>query len=129
MTTRFTWLTGAALVAAVSVWVGVPGHAAEGDEITGVVTSASGPEEGVWVIAETDDLPARFIKTVVTGDGGRFLIPELPPRGTRSGSVGMAWQIRPRSTLSQVRISHSKPGWPPMMSRQPRSIRPTIGTR
>ena len=55
MTARFRLLAGAAFVAAVSIWVGVPGDAAESAEITGVVTSASGPEEGVWVIAETDD--------------------------------------------------------------------------
>ena len=79
MTARFTWVLGATFVAALSMWVGVPGHAAESGAITGVVTSASGPEEGVWVIAETDDLEARLVKTVVTGDGGRFLIPELPP--------------------------------------------------
>ncbi len=51
----------------------------EGGDVTGVVRSAGGPEEGVWVIAETDDLATRFIKSVVTGDGGRFLIPDLPP--------------------------------------------------
>ena len=37
-----------------------------------------GPEAGVWVIAETKDLPTGFIKTVVTNDQGRFLVPELP---------------------------------------------------
>src|SRR5688500_7470072 len=46
--------------------------------ITGVVQGASGPEVGVWVIAETKDLPTNFIKIVVTGDGGRFTVPELP---------------------------------------------------
>ena len=46
--------------------------------ITGVVTSDQGPEEGVWVIAETSDLATTFRKTVVTGDGGKFLVPELP---------------------------------------------------
>jgi hypothetical protein len=46
--------------------------------ITGVVTSAKGPETGVWVIAETDDLPTRFRKIVVTDDRGRYLLPELP---------------------------------------------------
>ena len=46
--------------------------------ITGVVTSAAGPEAGVWVIAETADLPTKFRKIVVTGDDGRFLLPELP---------------------------------------------------
>ena len=46
--------------------------------ITGVVTSESGPEAGVWVIAETDDLNTKFRKIVVTNDAGRFLLPELP---------------------------------------------------
>jgi hypothetical protein len=46
--------------------------------ITGVVTSESGPEAGVWVIAETDDLNTKFRKIVVTTDAGRFLLPELP---------------------------------------------------
>ena len=39
---------------------------------------ASGPEAGVWVIAETKDLPTNFIKIVVTDDQGRFMLPELP---------------------------------------------------
>ena len=39
-------------------------------DIGGVVTSANGPEAGVWVIAETTDLPTRYIKEVVT-DGWR----------------------------------------------------------
>src|ERR1051325_6066620 len=47
-------------------------------DIGGVVTSPHGPEAGVWVIAETTDLPTRYIKEVVTDDRGRYLIPELP---------------------------------------------------
>jgi hypothetical protein len=46
--------------------------------ITGTVQGASGPEAGVWVIAETKDLPTNFIKIVVTDDRGRFMLPELP---------------------------------------------------
>ena len=46
--------------------------------LSGVVTSAQGPEAGVWVIAETDDLPTKFAKIVVTADNGRYLIPDLP---------------------------------------------------
>ena len=46
--------------------------------IVGQVRSDNGPEEGVWVIAETADLPTRFTKIVVTGEGGRFLLPDLP---------------------------------------------------
>src|SRR5579871_3548343 len=44
----------------------------------GVVTGAKGPEAGVWVIAETSDLPTKFAKIVVTDDRGRYLIPDLP---------------------------------------------------
>src|ERR1700743_341031 len=46
--------------------------------LSGVVTSAKGPEAGVWVIAETKDLPTRFIKIVVTDDQGRYVLPQLP---------------------------------------------------
>jgi len=52
--------------------------AVDNDDIGGVVTGASGPEAGVWVIAETTDLPTKFSKTVVTDDRGRYLIPDLP---------------------------------------------------
>ena len=48
------------------------------DELGGIVSSASGVEAGVWVIAETTDLPTRYIKEVVTNDQGRYLIPSLP---------------------------------------------------
>ena len=44
----------------------------------GVVTSANGPEAGVWVIAETTDLPTKYAKMVVTDDQGRYVLPELP---------------------------------------------------
>jgi hypothetical protein len=50
----------------------------DGDDIAGVVTGAKGPEAGVWVIAETSDLPTRFVRIVVTDDRGRYLIPDLP---------------------------------------------------
>jgi hypothetical protein len=50
----------------------------DSDDIGGVVTSANGPEAGVWVIAETTDLPTKFVKIVVTDNQGRFLIPDLP---------------------------------------------------
>ena len=47
-------------------------------DLGGVVTSANGPEAGVWVIAETTDLPTKFAKIVVTDDRGRYLMPDLP---------------------------------------------------
>src|SRR3954453_20173295 len=52
--------------------------AIDNDDIGGVVRSASGPEAGVWVIAETTELPTKFAKMVVTDDQGRYVIPDLP---------------------------------------------------
>ncbi len=40
--------------------------------------SAKGPEAGVWVIAEAKDLPAHYVKSVVTDDQGRYVMPALP---------------------------------------------------
>jgi hypothetical protein len=51
--------------------------------LSGVVRSSQGPEAGVWVIAETKDLPTNFIKIVVTDDQGRFMVPELPAANYR----------------------------------------------
>src|SRR5258708_26190729 len=48
------------------------------DAIGGVVSSTNGPEAGVWAIAETTDLPTKFVKIVVTDDGGRYVLPQLP---------------------------------------------------
>jgi len=48
------------------------------DDIGGVVTGPSGPEAGVWVIAETSDLPTLFNRIVVTDDEGRYVVPDLP---------------------------------------------------
>jgi len=64
--------------------VGLRGQVASGsvavdnDDIGGVVTGPRGPEAGVWVIAETTDLPTKFNRTVVTDDQGRYLVPDLP---------------------------------------------------
>ncbi len=52
--------------------------AVDGDDIGGVVRSSKGAEAGVWVIAETKDLPTPFVKIVVTDDQGRYLLPDLP---------------------------------------------------
>jgi streptogramin lyase len=48
------------------------------DDIGGVVRGPGGPEAGVWVIAETTDLPTKFARIVVTDDFGRYVIPDLP---------------------------------------------------
>jgi hypothetical protein len=77
---------GAAVVVATAAsWVTLDARQAaadavriDADDIGGVVTGPKGPEAGVWVIAETTDLPTRFSKTVVTDDRGRYLVPDLP---------------------------------------------------
>src|SRR5882672_85697 len=52
--------------------------AIDNDDIGGVVTGAQGPEAGVWVVAETRSTPTRLIKSVVTDDRGRYVVPDLP---------------------------------------------------
>ncbi|HEV8318976.1 MAG TPA: hypothetical protein VGQ10_16285 [Vicinamibacterales bacterium] len=92
MTTRVSRAIVVVLLSGVAVWAGPSslarqrdsGAAAiDPDDIGGVVTSAKGPEAGVWVIAEATTLPTRFRKIVVTDDRGRYVVPDLP-RGTYS---------------------------------------------
>jgi len=66
-----TGFAGAAFAAAASVQI-------DSDDIGGVVMGAKGPEAGVWVIAETLDLPTKFSRVVATDDRGRYVIPDLP---------------------------------------------------
>jgi hypothetical protein len=68
----------AALVAVAVASCGEQQGAQDGPDIQGVVTGPNGPEAGVWVIAETRDLPTPYAKIVVTDDQGRYLIPDLP---------------------------------------------------
>jgi streptogramin lyase len=68
----------AALMAFASPPAGAQQVAIDNDDIGGVVTGPKGPEAGVWVIAETRDLPVRYITIVVTDDQGRYVIPDLP---------------------------------------------------
>ncbi len=80
---------GAAVIA-VAACLGAPSASVQAQQSTaaavtvgasdlgGVVTSANGPEAGVWVVAETTDLPTKFAKMVVTDDRGRYVLPELP---------------------------------------------------
>src|ERR1700736_3991792 len=79
---------GVASIALAAVLAGVPaqlsaqqappGVTIGATDLGGVVTGPNGPEAGVWVIAETKDLPTRFAKMVVTDDQGRYLVPDLP---------------------------------------------------
>src|ERR1051325_10994457 len=91
MRTKKLWLWSAAVFAAAIIAAcatdmsdkgGAPTRTAsiqiDKDDIGGTVTGPNGPEAGVWVIAETRELPTRFARIVVTDDRGRYLIPDLP---------------------------------------------------
>ena len=79
---------GVALVALAAALAGAPAQLSAqqappgvnigATDLGGVVTGPNGPEAGVWVIAETKDLPTRFAKIVVTDDQGRYVLPDLP---------------------------------------------------
>jgi len=51
------------------------------DDVAGIVVSLKGPEAGVWVIAETTELPTKFVRIVVTNEDGRYVLPDLPTVG------------------------------------------------
>ena len=75
------WFILPGLVGIVLVQFGCTGPTPEESasvELGGVVMGSSGPEAGVWVVAETPDLGTGFQKIVVTNDDGRFLVPDLP---------------------------------------------------
>ncbi len=85
MTTRQRLCLTVAALAMVGLLAGAPlplraqtAVAIDNDDIGGVVTGPNGPEAGVWVIAETTDLPTRYAKMVVTDDQGRYVVPDLP---------------------------------------------------
>ena len=68
--------------------------------VAGVVTSNIGPEAGVWVIAETNDLATLYSKTVVTDDQGRYLIPDLPQANYEVWVRGYGLVDSPRTNAS-----------------------------
>ncbi|MGH8649973.1 MAG: carboxypeptidase-like regulatory domain-containing protein, partial [Burkholderiales bacterium] len=68
----------ALLAACAALQSGDSGVSVGNNDLGGLVSGASGPEAGVWVIAETTDLPTKFAKIVVTDDRGRYLMPDLP---------------------------------------------------
>ncbi len=99
-------------------------------DLGGVVTSANGPEAGVWVIAETTDLPTKFVKIVVTDDQGRYVLPELPKANydvwVRGYGLVDSPKIevgaRPHRQSHRDSLRRARP-------RRPNIIRRSIGTR
>jgi hypothetical protein len=83
------------------------------DDIGGVVSSAKGPEAGVWVIAETTDLPTRYIKEVVTDDRGRYLIPDLPKAKYSVWARGYGLVDSPKAQTEPGKLVDLKPSIAP----------------
>jgi hypothetical protein len=99
-----------------AVWLGrgtaqqAPGEPKiQADDIGGVVTSSKGPEAGVWVIAETTDLPTRYIKEVVTDDRGRYVIPDLPKANYSVWARGYGLVDSPKAQTAPGKLVDLKP--------------------
>jgi hypothetical protein len=105
--TLYAGVAAVSLAAVVAGWpsrVGAQQAPIGPADIGGVVTSASGPEAGVWVIAETTGLgTGRYAKIVVTDDQGRYLLPALPP-----GAQYNVW-VRGFGLVDSPRVS-ARPG-------------------
>ncbi len=103
--------------------------AIDNDDIGGVVSGPNGPEAGVWVIAETTDLPTRYTKSVVTDDQGRYVIPDLPTANYQVWVRGYGLvdspkvRAKPGQTLNHTAV-------PAPNEQRPRTIiRRSTGTR
>jgi hypothetical protein len=85
------------------------------NDIAGTVSGPSGPEAGVWVIAETRDLPTPFARIVVTDDQGRYLLPDLPNASYAVWVRGYGLvdspkrQARPGTTLNLTAVAAPNP--------------------
>jgi streptogramin lyase len=77
------WRVAAAALLAAGCATESPILELDDDDIGGVVTSSNGPEAGVWIVAETDELETMFARIVVTDDEGRYVVPDLPAASYR----------------------------------------------
>src|SRR5438132_8690289 len=98
-TLRILSFLGIAAVAAAQ-----PAIRAGSASIGGLVTSTKGPEAGVWVIAETSDLPTKYAKIVVTDDRGRYLLPDMPKANYRVWVRGYGLVDSPKVQASPGRL-------------------------
>jgi hypothetical protein len=82
-----------------------PAVVLDADDIGGVVSGPNGPEAGVWVIAETTDLPTRFARMVVTDDRGRYVVPDLPKAHYTLWARGYGLVDSAKATACQGKLS------------------------
>ena len=77
--------------------------AIDADDLGGVVTGPKGPEAGVWVIAETTDLPTDSRGSSSPTIAAAMCSPICRRRPTTSGCAATAWSIRRRSRARPAR--------------------------
>src|SRR5277367_1944231 len=121
-----------------------PGYVSPPGYISGTVQGEKGPEAGVWVIAETKDLPTNFIKIVVTDDRGRFVLPELPtanykvwvrgygivdssPVDAKPGATGVALKVTSAKTPQEAAKVYPGNYWLSLMEPPDKSLFPGTG--
>jgi len=85
----------------------------DNDDIGGVVASDKGVEAGVWVIAETTDLPTKFVKIVVTDDRGRYVLPDLPKANYNVWARGYGLVDSPKVQTAPGKMVNLKPAVAP----------------
>jgi hypothetical protein len=122
-----------------------PGYVSPPGYISGTVQGEKGPEAGVWVIAETKDLPTNFIKIVVTDDRGRFVLPELPtanykvwvrgygivdssPVDEKPGSTNVALKVTSAKTPQEAAKVYPGNYWLSLLEPPDKSLFPGTGT-
>jgi hypothetical protein len=98
-------------------------------DLGGTVTGPNGAEAGVWVIAETTELPTKFAKMVVSDDHGRYLIPELPKAHYKVWVRGYGLVDSPNVNVSRDKPSISRPYWRPRPPPRPNIFPVCIGCR
>ena len=131
-------MLGVAAVALAALVAGLPSQpgaqtpavAIDNDDIGGVVTGPKGPEAGVWVIAETTDLPTKYAKIVVTDDQGRYVLPDLPKAKYKVWVRGYGLVDSAQGRCRARPSSSTSPRWSRRTRRRRRStIRRSTGTR
>jgi hypothetical protein len=112
--------------------------------IAGTVQGEKGPEAGVWVIAETKDLPTNFIKIVVTDDRGRYALPELPsasykvwvrgygledssPVDAKPGATQLALKVTSARTPQEAAKVYPGDYWLSLLQPPPKNLFPGTG--
>ena len=102
--------------------------AVDNDDLGGVVTGPKGPEAGVWVIAETADLPTKFVKIVVTNDRGQYLIPDLPKANYNVWVRGYGLVDSPKTQSVPGKVMNLTAVTAPNPHARPSTIRPATGS-